>query len=188
MKSRGFQRQIILDTESCPSWPKEHDWKSCSASTSTRGFESLALRQKRRYESTVFYFCARDSNQKWERTASKARQGATEKQSGGLFQHFSKGAKRQRENPLLSAKKDGTKVPSFIFLRKGFEPEMGANGEQSETRSDRETVRGTVSTFLQRSKATARKSLALRQKRRYESTAFIFSRTMCLPVALVSLI
>lgn len=58
MKSRGFQRQIFLDTESCPSWPKEHDWKSCSASTSTRGFESLALRQERRYESTVFYFFA----------------------------------------------------------------------------------------------------------------------------------
>ena len=31
--------------ESCPSWPKEHDWKSCNRSKPVRGFESLALRQ-----------------------------------------------------------------------------------------------------------------------------------------------
>ena|SRR5699024_492618 len=30
--------------ESCPSWPKEHDWKSCRPFTRPRGFESLALR------------------------------------------------------------------------------------------------------------------------------------------------
>ena len=30
--------------ESCPSWSKEHDWKSCNESTLIRGFESLALR------------------------------------------------------------------------------------------------------------------------------------------------
>src|SRR5699024_7770394 len=30
--------------ESCPSWPKEHDWKSCRPLTWPRGFESLALR------------------------------------------------------------------------------------------------------------------------------------------------
>lgn len=34
-------------TESCPSWSKEHDWKSCKPSTRLRGFESLALRQKK---------------------------------------------------------------------------------------------------------------------------------------------
>ena len=33
-------------TESCPSWSKEHDWKSCKPSKRLRGFESLALRQK----------------------------------------------------------------------------------------------------------------------------------------------
>ena len=32
--------------ESCPSWSKEHDWKSCKPQTRLRGFESLALRQK----------------------------------------------------------------------------------------------------------------------------------------------
>ena len=32
--------------ERCPSWPKEHDWKSCNRSKPVRGFESLALRQK----------------------------------------------------------------------------------------------------------------------------------------------
>lgn len=30
--------------ESCLSWSKEHDWKSCNESTLIRGFESLALR------------------------------------------------------------------------------------------------------------------------------------------------
>ena len=32
--------------ESCPSWSKEHDWKSCKRPKPFRGFESLALRQK----------------------------------------------------------------------------------------------------------------------------------------------
>ena len=30
--------------ESCPSWPKEHDWNSCRPLTWSRGFKSLALR------------------------------------------------------------------------------------------------------------------------------------------------
>ena len=30
--------------ESCPSWPKEHDWKSCRLRKWSRGFKSLALR------------------------------------------------------------------------------------------------------------------------------------------------
>ncbi len=34
-----------MNLESCPSWPKEHDWKSCNRSKPVRGFESLALRQ-----------------------------------------------------------------------------------------------------------------------------------------------
>ena len=33
--------------ESCPSRSKEHDWKSCKRPKPFRGFESLALRQKR---------------------------------------------------------------------------------------------------------------------------------------------
>lgn len=33
--------------ESCPSWSKEHDWKSCKPQTRLRGFESLALRHKK---------------------------------------------------------------------------------------------------------------------------------------------
>ena len=28
----------------CPSWPKEHDWKSCNALPSIQEFESLHLR------------------------------------------------------------------------------------------------------------------------------------------------
>ena len=30
--------------ESCPSWPKEHDWKSCRRINPSQGFKSLALR------------------------------------------------------------------------------------------------------------------------------------------------
>ncbi len=36
---------MSVDTESCPSWSKEHDWKSCKLLKRFRGFESLALRQ-----------------------------------------------------------------------------------------------------------------------------------------------
>ena len=35
----------VIYLESCPSWPKEHDWKSCNRPKPVRGFESLALRQ-----------------------------------------------------------------------------------------------------------------------------------------------
>ncbi len=31
--------------ESCPSWSKEHDWKSCRPLPRSQGFKSLALRQ-----------------------------------------------------------------------------------------------------------------------------------------------
>lgn len=80
--------------ERCPSWPKEHDWKSCNA---LKVFEG--------------------------------------------------------SNPLLSAKKRKCPLGRFLFLQytMGFEPEMGANTEHSEVRSDRKTVRWTVLTFLQRS-------------------------------------
>ncbi len=36
--------------ESCPSWSKEHDWKSCKSLKRLRGFESLALRHKKRVD------------------------------------------------------------------------------------------------------------------------------------------
>ena len=42
-KSRKKQNMFM---ESCPSWSKEHDWKSCKSLKRLRGFESLALRQK----------------------------------------------------------------------------------------------------------------------------------------------
>ena len=44
--------------ESCPSWSKEHDWKSCKRPKPFRGFESLALRQKRKVvpQGATFYF------------------------------------------------------------------------------------------------------------------------------------
>ena len=49
----------------------------------------------------------------------------------------------------------------FFVLQEGLEPEMGAKKLRSNALSDRETVRWTVSTFLQRSEATAIKSLLL---------------------------
>ena len=40
-----YNSRAIKHTESCPSWSKEHDWKSCKSLKRLRGFESLALRQ-----------------------------------------------------------------------------------------------------------------------------------------------
>ena len=46
----------------------------------------------------------------------------------------------------------------FLYKQSGFGPLMGANAEAGEARSDRETVRRTVSTLVQRCKAPAIKS------------------------------
>ena len=46
----------------------------------------------------------------------------------------------------------------FLYKQRGFEPLMGANAEACEARSDRETVRWTVSTLVQRCEAPATKS------------------------------
>ena len=44
--------------ESCPSWSKEHDWKSCKRPKPFRGFESLALRHKIQSPNrVVVFFC-----------------------------------------------------------------------------------------------------------------------------------
>ena len=40
-----YNSKAIKHMESCPSWSKEHDWKSCKSLKRLRGFESLALRQ-----------------------------------------------------------------------------------------------------------------------------------------------
>ena len=44
----------VEQTESCPSWSKEHDWKSCKRSTPFQEFESLTLRQE---PMEVKHFC-----------------------------------------------------------------------------------------------------------------------------------
>ena len=48
--------------ESCPSWSKEHDWKSCKSLKRLRGFESLALRHKyeRYHPISLMFFCTKD--------------------------------------------------------------------------------------------------------------------------------
>ena len=51
----GFQAKIDLcSLERCPSWSKEHDWKSCRLVTQPPGFESPSLRH--RNASVLLYF------------------------------------------------------------------------------------------------------------------------------------
>src|SRR5690606_40916502 len=42
-----FRSYLWSHSESCPSWSKEHDWKSCRPLTRSQGFKSLALRQNK---------------------------------------------------------------------------------------------------------------------------------------------
>ena len=51
----------------------------------------------------------------------------------------------------------------FLYKQSGFGPLMGANAEACEARSDRETVRWTVSTLVQRCEAPAIKSTLFHQ-------------------------
>ena len=52
-----YNIQAIKYPESCPSWSKEHDWKSCKPPKRFRGFESHALRQKAySFGSTLYFF------------------------------------------------------------------------------------------------------------------------------------
>ena len=48
----------------CPSWPKEHDWKSCKRRTPFQGFKSLHLRQKKQKVllHLLFFYTNRDLN------------------------------------------------------------------------------------------------------------------------------
>lgn len=66
---------LSVDTESCPSWSKEHDWKSCKLLKRFRGFESLALRQVT--TATLIQGCgcdcqAKDENPRFYRGKKKA--------------------------------------------------------------------------------------------------------------------
>ena len=65
----------VEQTESCPSWSKEHDWKSCKPSKRLRGFESLALRQKPMKRNkfrrlSFFAFCSFPRRRKPPKTTS----------------------------------------------------------------------------------------------------------------------
>ena len=40
---------MFVFLESCPSWPKEHDWKSCRRVKLSQGFESLTLRFRKQW-------------------------------------------------------------------------------------------------------------------------------------------
>ena len=53
-----YNSKATKHMESCPSWSKEHDWKSCKSLKRLRGFESLALRQIKALDliQVLFYF------------------------------------------------------------------------------------------------------------------------------------
>ena len=53
-----------ISMQMCPSWPKEHDWKSCKRRTPFQGFKSLHLRQKTipRLCGGLFFNTIRDLN------------------------------------------------------------------------------------------------------------------------------
>ena len=102
---RGFRTGL----EGCPSWPKEHDWKSC-------------IRQKRIRGSNP-----RPSAICWFDHTS--RRGGRAVECGGLENRFTGQPGNQGSNPCLSARTD--QRPSngaFSFLarsqprRQGFEP------------------------------------------------------------------
>ena len=67
--------------ESCPSWSKEHDWKSCKPLKRLRGFESLALRQKMKgsTKGATFYFFDRIKRKGFEQGGSEAEEKASGK-------------------------------------------------------------------------------------------------------------
>ena len=162
-----------MNLESCPSWPKEHDWKSCNRSKPVRGFESLALRQNEK-QVTRPAFCIGKNKQR-----DSNKEGADEvcgrKQSGGLFSPtWSRSEARRRhavacrKNPLLSAKTKSRSQGLLFALAKqkeGFEQ----GGSRRSLR--KKTVRWTVFAdgVKEQSDAKAhgsapKKSLALRYK------------------------
>ena len=60
-----------MNLESCPSWPKEHDWKSCNRSKPVRGFESLALRQNEKQAARPAFCFGKNKQRGFEQGGSR---------------------------------------------------------------------------------------------------------------------
>ena len=82
-----------MNLESCPSWPKEHDWKSCNRSKPVRGFESLALRQNEKQVARPAFCIGKNKQRDSNKEGADAVCGR--KQSGGLF--FADGVKERSD-------------------------------------------------------------------------------------------
>ena len=91
-----------MNLESCPSWPKEHDWKSCNRSKPVRGFESLALRQNEKQVARPA-FCFGKKN-KGIRTRREQTKSAEENSPVDCFRRRGQGAER-REGAQACAEK-----------------------------------------------------------------------------------
>ena len=124
--------------ESCPSWSKEHDWKSCKRPKPFRGFESLALRQKKKVVPPGCYFSFFINFNQGIRTRNGSELGAwrrKERQRNSPVDCFDISPTERSEGEKISCsppkKESGPpRVLLFFFLFfKGFEPEMGANSE-----------------------------------------------------------
>ena len=114
----------LIFMESCPSWSKEHDWKSCKPLKRLRGFESLALRQ----EKAVLLYCFFVSSEIGIRTLRGW--GAWRKQSCGLFlatkreagtvatQRSPRAVDAKQTHPLLSARKKQYFCTAFLLNKK----------------------------------------------------------------------
>ena len=94
--------------ESCPSWPKEHDWKSCNRSKPVRGFESLALRQNEKQVARPA-FCF-GKTKRGIRTRREQTQSAEENSPVDCFCRRGQGEKR-REGARECAEKTPCSPP-----------------------------------------------------------------------------
>ena len=107
--------------ESCPSWPKEHDWKSCRRQKRLEGSNPLLSAMKKAvtsYDVTAFLF-AKSYEGIW-------RTSGTEQQSCGLlWPRATKRPQSRESKPLLSAiKKSDTPfcyVCLFVAVIRNFE-------------------------------------------------------------------
>ena len=97
--------------ESCPSWPKEHDWKSCNRSKPVRGFESLALRQNEKQVARPA-FCF-GKTKRGIRTRREQTQSAEENSPVDCFCRRGQGAKRRE-----GARECAEKIPCSPPKRK----------------------------------------------------------------------
>ena len=161
-----------MNLESCPSWPKEHDWKSCNRSKPVRGFESLALRQnEKQVARPAFCFgktkrgirtrreqtCLRKKTVRWTVFADVVKERSDAKVHGSAPKKSL--ALRQNEKQVAR--------PAFCFGK----TKRGIRTRREQTCLRKKTVRWTVFADVVKERSDAKvhgsapkKSLALRHK------------------------